>query len=128
MDKSKLRELYQYYELQPSDVFKHQHYVILTRQAIDKIIAKEQLDIRYEVIKCEPEYCCFKAIMEKDGKHLETFGSAKYGDFKNGNSQSWYIAEMAEKRAKSRITLMSTGFYELGVFGEDESESFKKNG
>ena len=35
---------------------------------------------------------------------------------------------MAEKRAKSRITLMCTGFYELGVFGEDESESFKRNG
>ena len=128
MDKSKLRELYQYYDLQPSDVFKHQHYVILTRQAIDKIIAKEQLSIKYQVIRCEPDYCCFKAIMEKDGKHIETFGSAKYGDFKNGNTQSHYIAEMAEKRAKSRITLMSTGFYELGVFGEDESESFKRNG
>ncbi len=128
MDKSKLRELYQYYDLQPSDVFKHQHYVILTRQAIDKIIAKEQLSIRYEVIICSPEYCCFKAIMEKDGKHIETFGSALYGDFKNGNTLSHYVAEMAEKRAKSRITLMCTGFYEFGVFCEDESESFKING
>jgi hypothetical protein len=33
---------------------------------------------------------------------------------------------MAEKRAMSRAVLKLTGFYELGVFGEDESESFKK--
>jgi hypothetical protein len=34
--------------------------------------------------------------------------------------------EMAEKRAMSRAVLKLTGFYELGVFGEDESEDFKK--
>ena len=33
---------------------------------------------------------------------------------------------MAEKRAMSRVVLKLTGFYELGVFGEDESETFKK--
>ena len=32
---------------------------------------------------------------------------------------------MAEKRAMSRAVLKLTGFYELGVFGEDESDSFK---
>jgi hypothetical protein len=36
--------------------------------------------------------------------------------------------EMAEKRAMSRAVLKLTGFYELGVFGEDESEDFKKGG
>ena len=35
---------------------------------------------------------------------------------------------MAEKRAMSRAVLKLTGFYELGVFGEDESEDFKKGG
>ena len=128
MDKTKLRELYNKYELEPNDVFKHQHYVVLTRQAIDKIIAKEKLTIKYEVIVCTPEFCCFKAIVDNNGVYLETFGSAKYGDFKSGNTQSHYIPEMAEKRAKSSATLTLTGFYELGVFGEDESESFKKNG
>jgi hypothetical protein len=33
---------------------------------------------------------------------------------------------MAEKRAMSRAILKLTGFYELGVFSEDESESFKR--
>ena len=125
MDKSKLRELYQKYELQPADFFKHQHYTIITRQGIEKILGQEQLNIKYEVVRCEPDYAVFKAIVTKGDAYLETFGSAKHGDFKNGNTQSWYIAEMAEKRAMSRAVLKMTGFYQLGVFGEDESESFK---
>ena len=43
-----------------------------------------------------------------------------------GNTTTWYVMEMAEKRAMSRAVLKLTGFYELGVFGEDESEDFKK--
>jgi len=35
--------------------------------------------------------------------------------------------EMAEKRAMSRAVLKLAGFYEFGVFGEDESESFKRS-
>jgi len=58
---------------------------------------------------------------------METFGSAYKGaTFKDGNTNSWYVTEMAEKRAFSRIVLKLTGFYALGVFGEDESEDFKK--
>jgi len=128
MDKSKLRELYQKYELQPADFFKHQHYTILKRQGIEKIIAAEQFHIRYEAIRCEPDFAVFKATITKHGAYLETFGSAKYGDFKNGSTNSWYISEIAEKRAMSRAVLKMSGFYQLGVFGEDESESFKNNG
>lgn len=128
MDKSKLRELYQKYELQPADFFKHQHYTIITRQGIEKILGQEQLNIKYEVIRCESDYAVFKAIVTKNDAYLETFGSAKYGDFKNGNTKSWYIAEMAEKRAMSRAVLKMTGFYKYGVFGEDESESFRRDG
>ena len=58
---------------------------------------------------------------------METFGSAYKGaTFQDGNTNTWYVAEMAEKRAFSRIVLKLTGFYSLGVFGEDESEDFKK--
>jgi hypothetical protein len=79
------------------------------------------------VIRCEPNFAVFKALAEKGGKSIETFGSALKGDtYKESNTNSWYVAEMAEKRAMSRAVLKLTGFYELGVFGEDESESFKK--
>ena len=127
MNKEKLIELYNKYGLTKDDVFKHQHYIIITRQGIDKIQATEQMSVSYEVIRCETNFAVFKALAEKDGKKIETFGSAYKGEtFKDGNTNSWYVAEMAEKRAMSRAVLKLTGFYELGVFGEDESESFKK--
>ena len=127
MNKDKLIELYKKYGLTKNDVFKHQHYVIITRQGIDKIQAVEQMNVTYEVIRCQPNFAVLKAIAEKDGKKIETFGSALKGEgYKDGNTNSWYVPEMAEKRAISRAVLKLTGFYELGVFGEDESESFKK--
>ena len=127
MDRNKLVELYKKYDLTKDDVYKHQHYVIITRQGIDKIQAIEQISIDYEVIQCEPNFSVFKANAEKEGKKIQTFGSALKGtNFKDGNCNSWYVAEMAEKRAMSRAVLKLTGFYELGVFGEDESDSFKK--
>ena len=128
MKKDKLMELYKKYDLQADDFFKHQHYTIITRQGIDKIQALEQMSVSYEVIQCAPNYAVFKAYAEKDGKKIETFGSALKGEnYKDGNTNSWYVAEMAEKRAMSRAVLKLTGFYELGVFGEDESESFKRS-
>jgi len=127
MNKQKLTDLYKKYNLTKEDFFKHQHYTIITRQGIDKIQALEQMSVNYDVIRCEPNYAVFKAIASKDDKRIETFGSAfKGATYKDGNTNSWYVAEMAEKRAMSRAVLKLTGFYELGVFGEDESESFKK--
>ena len=130
MNRDKLVELYKKYELEKQDVFKHQHYVIITRQGIEKIAAKENISINYEVIKCEHKFAVIKAtayITTKPNAMIETFGSALKGDnYKDGNCNSWYVAEMAEKRALSRAVLKLTGFYELGVFGEDESPDFKK--
>ncbi len=123
MERNKLVELYKKYNLEKTDVFKHQHYVIITRQGIEKIQAQEQIKIKFDVIKCEPNFAVVKAVNE----NIETFGSAYKGaSFKEGNTNSWYVMEMAEKRALSRAVLKLTGFYELGVFGEDESENFIK--
>ena len=106
MNRDKLTELYKKYNLSSEDFFKHQHYTIITRQGIDKIQAYEQMNVTYEVIRCETNFAVFKASAEKDGKKIETFGSALKGDgYKDGNTNSWYIAEMAEKRAMSRAVL-----------------------
>lgn len=127
MKKEKLAELYKKYELEKEDVFKHQHYIIITRSGIDKIQAKERIEINYDVINCEPTFCVVKANAKKEGAFIETFGSALKGvSIKDGNCNTWYVMEMAEKRAMSRAVLKLTGFYELGVFGEDESEDFKR--
>ena len=131
MNREKLLDLYKKYELTKDDVYKHQHYVIITRQGIEKIQASENIIINYEVIKCETNFAVFKAKAKIGAQgstaQIETFGSALKGSsFKDGNCNTWYVAEMAEKRALSRAVLKLTGFYELGVFGEDESEDFKK--
>ena len=142
-NREKIVKLYKKYELTPDDVFKHQHYTIITRAGIDKIQGVEQIKINYDVIKCEPNFAVVKANADKGDAHIQTFGSAlvtkneqvsfksKDGttDYKwerTGNCNTWYVMEMAEKRAMSRAVLKLTGFYELGVFGEDESDDFKR--
>ena len=125
-NREKIAELYENYDLTPDDVFKHQHYTIITRAGIDKIQGVEQIKIHYDVIECKPEFAVVKANADKQGSTIQTFGSALKGDYKSGNCNTWYVMEMAEKRAMSRAVLKLTGFYELGFFGEDESDDFKR--
>ena len=79
MNREKLLDLYKKYELTKEDVYKHQHYVIITRMGIEKIQAKEKININYEVIKCETNFAVFKAIAfinSQPSTLIETFGSA----------------------------------------------------
>tara|TARA_B100000768_G_C11214061_1_gene347327 strand:+ start:233 stop:619 length:387 start_codon:yes stop_codon:yes gene_type:complete len=127
MNVEKLKEMYKKYSLDKTDVFKHQHYIIITRSGIEKVMGYEKIDITYDVIKCEPNFSVMKAYAKKGDKVIETFGSALKGaSFKDSSTNTWYVAEMAEKRALSRAVLKMTGLYELGIFGEDESEDFKR--
>lgn len=131
---TKLKELYLKYGLVTEDVYKHKHYTIITRTGIDKIMAAEKIAIAYNVIACQPDFAAVHAVGHRDSLRIETYGSAKHGGktynketkkwVAHGNTDSWYVLEVAEKRAKSRIILMMTGFYELGAFAEDESEEF----
>ena len=114
--------------LTSEDVFKHQHYTIITRAGIDKIQANIAINIEYDVIVSKENFASVKARAKYGNKKIETFGSALKGNtFKDGNTNSWYVMEMAEKRAMSRAVLKLAGFYALGIMGEDESESFKKS-
>tara|TARA_R100001086_G_scaffold91296_1_gene45187 strand:- start:1093 stop:1464 length:372 start_codon:yes stop_codon:yes gene_type:complete len=122
MNREKLTEMYKKYDLTKDDVFKHKHYLIITRSGIEKIQGIENIKVNFDVIKCEKDFAVVKAYNDT----LETFGSAYKGDYPIGNTNSWYVMELAEKRALSRIVLKQTGMYELGIFGEDESEDFKR--
>ena len=123
-----LNRLFVENNLTEEDVFSHQHYKIITRGGINKIEANMNISVFFEVIRCEPHFAVVKAKATMGNKELETFGSALKGNtFKDGNTNSWYVMEMAEKRAMSRAVLKLAGFYELGVFGEAESESFKRS-
>lgn len=134
-----LRKLYREYNLGEGDYFKHKHYVIITRQGIEKIQAKESISVQYETVKCEKDFCVVKAYAVKDKVVVQTYGSALYGEgsfrevggknkwVDSGTTNSWYVMEIAEKRALSRAVLKITGLYAEGAYGEDESIDFTPN-
>ena len=127
MKKEKLKELWESYNLTSDDFHKHQHYTIITRSGIEKIQAIEGINIEYEVIECTPNFAALKAKAKKGERIIQTFSSATKGaTFKDGNTNSWYVLEIAEKRALSRIVLRYIDLYKEGYFAEDESEEFKK--
>lgn len=129
-----LNRLFKENGLLREDWFEHTQYKIISRSGIEKIQYKNNVTVRFEAITMTPAFCVVKAQAIKpttDGLFIEvqTFGSAGFnadGNFpKNKGNQYLYFPEIAEKRALSRAVLKVCGFYQLGVFGEDESEEFK---
>ena len=121
--KETLRRLFIENNLVPEDVFKHAHYTIITRQGIDKIMANCNIEVQYELVNLSEDHahCLIKALGRRGEQVIQTFGEAS-----PKNNRNAYPVAMAEKRAKSRIVLMLSGFYEHGIFGEDESDDFKR--
>mgnify|MGYP003628126270 CR=1 FL=1 len=122
--KETLRRLFVENNLVQDDVFKHKFYTIITRSGIDKIQAANNIDIKYNLIFNSDDTKCviIKATAQMGDKTIETFGEAAPMNNSNG-----YPVAMAEKRAMSRSVLKLAGFYQLGVFSEDESDDFKRS-
>jgi len=116
-----LKSLYLECGLDKEDVYKHQHYIIITRTGIEKIQYAKGIKVTFEPTIMERDFCVVKAIGQMDGEIIETFGSAS-----KDTSHNKYYPEMAEKRALSRVVLKLTKLYALGVFGQDEADDFKK--
>lgn len=128
-----LRDLFKKYNLtydssdpnsKANDVYKHKHYTIITRQGIQKIERASGIQCTIDIVTpvSDPNNIIMKGFgVNKDGATYTTFGSASAE-----TSQNKYYAEMAEKRVRSRLVLTLAGLYELGVFGEDEADSFSK--
>lgn len=117
-----LKDLCQKYHIDNVDTFKSpQGWTIIKRSGIDKIQAVANIDINYEVVEYTPaESAAIKATSKWNDRVLTTFGESN-----TKNCRQSYVLAMAEKRAMSRIVLKLTGFYELGVFGEDESDDWE---
>lgn len=98
---------------------------IITRMGIEKIQARQEIDVVFEVVEVSRDFAVVKAHAEKGGVEVETFGSALHGQ--GGNCQTNYVVEMAEKRALSRAVLKVVGAYSHGVFGQDESPDFVRD-
>ena len=120
---SKLKELYEKYNLTKDDFFKHKHYTIIKREGIDKLQAEADIRITYELLYHSPDCktAIVKATANKGPTRIETFGEVS-----PDNNHNQYPIAMAEKRAMSRAVLKLAGFYSEGVFGEDEIEDAKE--
>ena len=106
-----------------------QGFVIITRQGIERIQAQRGIRVTYDVVSLSDDlkHVVIKATGEMarpDGLPvtMETFGESA-----PDNTRQKYPVAMAEKRALSRVVLKLSGLYEVGVFGEDESDDFKRS-
>lgn len=117
-ERANMREIFEQNGLTPSDVFHHKHYVIITRTGIEKIQAKNKIEVSYEVVKMDRDFVVLKAqaMMSEGAVYVETFGEAGPENCRN----AYYVAT-AEKRALSRAVLKCIGLYKHSVFGEDEN-------
>ena len=123
--KDALARLFKTNGLVKEDVYKDKRgFVIITRTGIDKIISNRSIQLEYEPIVMERDWVVLrcKARMVKGSDMgmtiVESFGEASKENTM-GLAGKFPVA-MAEKRAKSRAVLMLTGFYEQGVYGQDE--------
>tara|TARA_B100000900_G_C20499308_1_gene683013 strand:+ start:675 stop:1070 length:396 start_codon:yes stop_codon:yes gene_type:complete len=119
--KETLRRLFTENGLVQEDVYKDKRgFVIITRTGIDKIISKRGIKVAYEPIIMERDWVVLRCVaeMSENQSRVESFGECSKENTM-GMAGKFPVA-MAEKRAKSRAVLMLTGFYEEGVFGQDE--------
>ena len=126
--KAEMRRLFEENGLTPDDIFKHQHYVIITRGGIEKIAAKNDIHVDYTEVTAwsnpaEDKYVVKATAYKRSAPEVVTI---TYGEVSPKNNRNGYPIAMAEKRALSRAILKTSGLYAHGVFGEDESDSFKR--
>ena len=122
--KDTLRRLFKENNLVEEDAYKDKTrgFVVITRTGIDKIVSKQNITIAYEVVIMDKDWVVIKAVASmKVGdtqRNMMSFGEASDNNLMGGAKK--FPVAMAEKRAMSRVVLKITGFYEQGVFGQDE--------
>ena len=120
-----MNKIYKDNGLDKNDIFTDpRNFTIITRSGIEKIQAKNEISVTFEVIKAELDNCIVKAtslIREGDEwiPKMETFGSAT-----KGNCRNPFRMEIAEKRALARVIIKTMNYTE--TLGEDEISHQKK--
>ena len=124
--KDALRRLFLENNLVEEDVYKDKRgFVIITRTGIDKIVSKQGITVAYDVIKLKKDNInvVIRAAASKLDKNKKQINMMSFGEASDdnlmGGAKKFPVA-MAEKRAMSRVVLKIAGFYEQGVFGQDE--------
>jgi hypothetical protein len=123
--KEALRRLFEANGLVQEDVYKDKRgFVIITRTGIDKIVSNRSIQLEYEPIVMERDWVVLRCVAQMvKGKEVGMTKVESFGECSQENTMGLagkYPVAMAEKRAKSRAVLMLTGFYEQGIYGQDE--------
>lgn len=124
--KDALRRLFKDNNLVEEDVYKDKRgFVIITRTGIDKIVSKKNISVVYEPVVMQKDWVVMRATASmqlghnpKNTRNMMSFGEASEDNLMGGGKK--FPVAMAEKRAMSRVVLKIAGFYEQGVFGQDE--------
>jgi len=137
--KEKLRRLFIENGLSEEDVYKDPRgFACIKREGIDKIVAKQNIQVAYEPIKMEREIepetkkvrvwvvVRVTASMrtgagEHDVRNIMTLGEASDDNLVGGGKK--FPVAMAEKRGMSRAVLKICGLYAEGIKGEDEMDN-----
>jgi hypothetical protein len=125
-----LNRLFKENNLSKEDVHKDPRgFAIIKREGIDKIVSMQNIKVAYEVVVMDRDWVVLKAVATMgegaNARHMMSFGEANASD-KNANlvgGGKKFPVAMAEKRAMSRVVLKIAGFYEHGVFSEDEMDN-----
>jgi hypothetical protein len=126
--KDALRRLFLENNLVDEDVYKDKRgFVIITRSGIDKIVRKQGITVAYEPLLLELKKdninVVIRAAASMQGKNNKPINMMSFGEASDNNLMGGgkkFPVAMAEKRAMSRVVLKIAGFYEQGVFGQDE--------
>ena len=124
--KDVLRRLFSDNNLVEEDVYKDKRgFVIIKRTGIDKIVSKNNITVAYEPVVMQKDWVVMRATASmttgnkgKTVRNMQSFGEASDDNLMGGGKK--FPVAMAEKRAMSRVVLKVAGFYEQGVFGQDE--------
>ena len=123
MEREALKALYKEYGLSESDVFVQKlggrSIPTVTRTGVEKIQGKLKVNLSYslEAISENHQHVVVKCVgTNQNGVTL----IESYGEASPDNCKQKYPVAMAEKRAKARVVLQIAGFYQQGVYSEDE--------
>ena len=127
-----LRRLFKTYGLVEEDTYKDKtrKFVIMTRHGIDKIVSQTKIAIQYEPVLVQyghkdKENCIIvRATAQYKDRVAVSFGESNDKNLMGGSKA--YPMAMAEKRAKARVVLQLTGFYEQSVYADEEEANHWK--
>ena len=116
-----LAKLYADYGLVDKDYYNTGSYEIITRTGIEKIQAKCNIIVTYDLVYNSMN--CTHIIVKAFGVDSNDNQMQSYGEVNPQNNWSSYPVAVAEKRALSRVVLKLSGFYKINdVISEDELE------